>query len=416
MNGCVNRMRVDLLLWLLKLLGFVAVGRSQLEQDVCLGPGNPKPLDLRAQVPFMLDQLSFTRLSGGLWCSPRTLAPFGCRSQLLPELPDRPRGSVLGLFLRDDYNRTILPSSAVDGYWNYGTSGEWYSIHSYQDGDLLEWTLRQPINVSGAVWLHMAMPVSHTGDTQRVCLRVQLNPRKLTRSPGLLLETIQPKWLPIDVLRPGLMGGCPATVSTSKLWRCSDVQIDRAHYFEQIYLTSNWRSELQLCNTTLQPETLYKRPIPEVEISPAEPHLDSSVIGSSTDWLGQIQQGSWLPDGGLVSSQSVSSFAVTRLPRIAAFRSSTVPTSAVEVGAGYCDWHYQLVSALNLEECAQACRDEPDCVQFSYPQHGCRISKCGSDPGPAACPGDKQCPIAGFNGKVYKLEVLPGDVYLIVTL
>jgi hypothetical protein len=74
---------------------------------------------------------------------------------------------------------------------------------------------------------------------------------------------------------------------------------------------------------------------------------------------------------------------------------SAEPPIFHEVGVGYCDWHYKSGGNIGVEECAHRCADEPNCAVFTYGDAlGCRYSACGSDPGPGACPDDKQCPIA----------------------
>ena len=72
---------------------------------------------------------------------------------------------------------------------------------------------------------------------------------------------------------------------------------------------------------------------------------------------------------------------------------------------GICDWHYSSAGKLNVRECADKCEGTADCKLFSVSaEHGCRISKCGSDPGPDPCPKDNQCPTtAGYGGKLYRL-------------
>eukprot|EP01043_Picozoa_sp_COSAG02_P034973 COSAG02_NODE_2476_length_8733_cov_9.786542_5_plen_669_part_00 len=87
-------------------------------------------------------------------------------------------------------------------------------------------------------------------------------------------------------------------------------------------------------------------------------------------------------------------------------RSSELPQTYKRVGSGYCNWYYTTVSVSSVDECASACAREPGCIQFSYPHHGCRVSSCGSDPGPEPCPADQQCPIAdrGSSGDVYHLQ------------
>jgi len=66
---------------------------------------------------------------------------------------------------------------------------------------------------------------------------------------------------------------------------------------------------------------------------------------------------------------------------------------------GDCDWHYKSGGKIGVKKCADLCRGEPNCKHFSYGDAlGCRYSSCGSDPGPDACPTDKQCPAASAHG------------------
>jgi len=68
------------------------------------------------------------------------------------------------------------------------------------------------------------------------------------------------------------------------------------------------------------------------------------------------------------------------------------------VGGGYCDWHYKAGGKIGVKACADKCKSQANCKVFTYGNSlGCRYSACGSDPGPKACPADKQCPIAGPN-------------------
>jgi len=73
--------------------------------------------------------------------------------------------------------------------------------------------------------------------------------------------------------------------------------------------------------------------------------------------------------------------------------------------AGDCDWHYKSGGKIGVKRCAELCRNEANCKLFSYGDPlGCRYSSCGSDPGPDACPTDKQCPDApGHGGRLYRL-------------
>jgi len=90
--------------------------------------------------------------------------------------------------------------------------------------------------------------------------------------------------------------------------------------------------------------------------------------------------------------------------------------SPTKIGAGYCDWHYEDHVADSLIACATKCKNTPGCTKFSYPQHGCRVSKCGKgvDDGSGgkagACPSDKQCPVAN---KVADSARGAGSVYTI---
>ena len=74
-------------------------------------------------------------------------------------------------------------------------------------------------------------------------------------------------------------------------------------------------------------------------------------------------------------------------------------SSYINKGNGICDWHYTIAGGVsNMDSCAEECNKLTNCKRFSYSRHGCRISKCGSDPGPGACPSDKQCPISTIHG------------------
>ena len=72
-----------------------------------------------------------------------------------------------------------------------------------------------------------------------------------------------------------------------------------------------------------------------------------------------------------------------------------------------CDWHYQSHGHVGLGFCAQKCADTRDCKWFTYGDWlGCRVSKCGSDPGRSPCPANKQCPLTtGYGGSLYTIDV-----------
>lgn len=56
--------------------------------------------------------------------------------------------------------------------------------------------------------------------------------------------------------------------------------------------------------------------------------------------------------------------------------------------------YQQRSSATTVAECANECREDPSCTMFSAGPdctHGCRISKCGLNPGESACNWDSQC-------------------------
>jgi len=77
-----------------------------------------------------------------------------------------------------------------------------------------------------------------------------------------------------------------------------------------------------------------------------------------------------------------------------------------EVGQGDCDWHYKYGGKHGVQKCAELCLQEDDCFKFTYGEAlGCRYSSCGSDPGPDACPWDKQCPLSPHNhgGRNYQM-------------
>ena len=73
---------------------------------------------------------------------------------------------------------------------------------------------------------------------------------------------------------------------------------------------------------------------------------------------------------------------------------------------GICDWHYEDEGSISLQACADKCEATTDCRIFSMSAaHGCRVSKCGADPGPNPCPADKQCPRdVTYDGKIYSLS------------
>ena len=73
---------------------------------------------------------------------------------------------------------------------------------------------------------------------------------------------------------------------------------------------------------------------------------------------------------------------------------------------GICDWHYEDEGSISLQACADKCEATTDCRIFSMSAaHGCRVSKCGADPGPKPCPADKQCPRdVTYDGKMYRLD------------
>jgi hypothetical protein len=76
------------------------------------------------------------------------------------------------------------------------------------------------------------------------------------------------------------------------------------------------------------------------------------------------------------------------------------------VGAGYCDWHYADGGKVGVAACYAKCAAESNCKTFTYGAVlGCRYSKCGSYPGPGACPADHQCPIATSHSVSDKYEI-----------
>lgn len=76
------------------------------------------------------------------------------------------------------------------------------------------------------------------------------------------------------------------------------------------------------------------------------------------------------------------------------------------LGDGDCGNHYAAMGKVGVQKCAKLCVDDPHCNVFTYGDYlGCRFSKCGSDPGPNACPADKQCPsVPGYGGVKYKVK------------
>ena len=282
--------------------------------DICISPRDPAPLNIAN--PVLLQRVVFTRLSGGLRCGMGSLSAFGCGSHLPTELPDRPRLPVLGLLLCDKHNRTILPSNAVDGYWSYGTSTEWYSVQSYQDGEELQWNLIQPISVSGVLWLRFAMPVSPASDSQTVCLRMQLNPPIVSRAAGLLVHTVLPKWLPVGASNPSLDCTCR---NSGVECTCDERVMDREQYMQALHTSGAGLKAL--CYKTPDyyktlTTTLYTNPLKPVESAPAEPYIDSFVMGPSVGWLGRSEQGSWLSHPGNLGDGEIYSPPVSNLARI----------------------------------------------------------------------------------------------------
>jgi hypothetical protein len=75
------------------------------------------------------------------------------------------------------------------------------------------------------------------------------------------------------------------------------------------------------------------------------------------------------------------------------------------VGQGDCDWHYTSQGSIGVAACGVACDAEPLCEKFTYGSIlGCRISKCGTNPGGTSCLNG-QCPLAsGYGGSVYSMD------------
>ena len=75
------------------------------------------------------------------------------------------------------------------------------------------------------------------------------------------------------------------------------------------------------------------------------------------------------------------------------------------VGQGDCDWHYTSQGSIGVAACGTACDAEPLCEKFTYGSSlGCRISKCGTNPGGTSCLNG-QCPLAsGYGGSVYSMD------------
>ena len=91
------------------------------------------------------------------------------------------------------------------------------------------------------------------------------------------------------------------------------------------------------------------------------------------------------------------------------------------VGQGDCDWHYESRGSIGVAACATACEAEALCEQFTYgTTRGCRITKCGTNPGPngvpaaTECPSVGQCPLAtGNNGDAYKMATFGYGAHLV---
>ena len=75
------------------------------------------------------------------------------------------------------------------------------------------------------------------------------------------------------------------------------------------------------------------------------------------------------------------------------------------VGQGDCDWHYTSQGSIGVAACGTACDAEALCEKFTYGSSlGCRISKCGTNPGGTSCLNG-QCPLAsGYGGSVYSMD------------
>jgi hypothetical protein len=82
-----------------------------------------------------------------------------------------------------------------------------------------------------------------------------------------------------------------------------------------------------------------------------------------------------------------------------------VDKNASVVKGGDCDWHYTPHGRIGVNACKKICENRSGCKVYTYGNSlGCRVSKCGSDPGPKPCPADKQCPLtSGYGGKAYTL-------------
>ena len=71
------------------------------------------------------------------------------------------------------------------------------------------------------------------------------------------------------------------------------------------------------------------------------------------------------------------------------------------------NWYgYASIGKVGVAACYAKCAAESNCKTFTYGASlGCRYSKCGSDPGPGACPADQQCPIATSHSVNDKYEI-----------
>ena len=126
------------------------------------------------------------------------------------------------------------------------------------------------------------------------------------------------------------------------------------------------------------------------------------VVGTSGVSSGVVTISVWQGEVSLVSCSSIKSSIFTRLQKPSKIASSAC--LQYRKGAqGDCDWHYQSKGGIGVEACANKCAGEALCEKFSYGNSlGCRISRCGSDPGPDLCPSDGTCPLTFSHG---------GDVY-----
>ena len=129
------------------------------------------------------------------------------------------------------------------------------------------------------------------------------------------------------------------------------------------------------------------------------------VVGTSGVSLGVVTISVWQGEVSLVSCSSIESSIFTHLQKPSKIASCAC--SQYRKGfQGDCDWHYQSKGGIGVAACANKCAGEALCEKFSYGNSlGCRISRCGSDPGPDPCPSDGTCPLTfSHDGDVYHMN------------